>query len=76
MTQFQFETITIKTKACIYCYKSSDVTVLKSDYQRWQSGALIQHAFPEMTKDQRELLNTGIHSDCWDSMFKDDEEID
>jgi len=74
MTQFQFETITIKTRACIHCHKQSDITVLKSDFERWQSGALIQKAFPEMPLEQRELLQTGIHPECWTILFPEDED--
>ena len=51
MTQFQFETITVKTRACFHCHQPSEVKVLKSDYDRWHAGAMIQEAFPEMTLD-------------------------
>lgn len=76
MTQFQLETITVKTRACFHCHQPSEVKVLKSDYDRWHSGALIQEAFPEMPLNQRELLQTGIHPECWAKMFPKKEEDD
>lgn len=72
MTQFQFETVTIETRPCLRCKKKSEITVLKSDYELWQYGELIQKAFPEMPLDQRELLQTGIHPECWETLFPKD----
>ena len=76
MTQFQFETITVKTRACFHCHQVSEVKVLKSDYDRWHAGAMIQEAFPEMPLDQRELLQTGIHPECWTTLFPKDKNED
>ena len=36
---------------------------------RWQSGALIQNAFPNLNKDEREFLITGITPDKWVEIF-------
>ena len=41
--------------------------------QRWLGGQLIQHAFPELSADQREFLMTGITPEKWDVMFKERE---
>lgn len=35
----------------------------------WQSGTLIQNAFPTLTADQREFIKTGITPEEWDSIF-------
>lgn len=38
---------------------------------QWMDGTVIQKVFPEMTVNDRELMITGIHSECWDAMFKE-----
>jgi hypothetical protein len=39
------------------------------DFEVWQSGALIQDAFPELSADAREFIKTGISPEEWDAMF-------
>jgi hypothetical protein len=39
----------------------------------WQSGMLIQDAFPMLDAGQREFIKTGITPQEWDEMFKDEE---
>ena len=57
---------------CPFCGKMGKLTISVSEYQRIEDGALIQDALPESTKEQRELLMTGICSSC----FPDDPEED
>lgn len=38
----------------------------------WQSGTLIQDAFPMLNPDQREFIKTGITPEEWNSMFGED----
>ncbi len=40
-----------------------------NDLTFWQSGEFIQDAFPYLNANQRELIKTGIHPECWDKMF-------
>jgi hypothetical protein len=35
----------------------------------WQSGVLIQNAFPTLNADQREFIKTGITPQEWESVF-------
>jgi hypothetical protein len=43
-------------------------------YERWQSREiLIQQAFPDMSLGERELIKTGFHPACWDSLFTEEE---
>lgn len=54
-------------------------TVLTPDqYQRYlnwlQHKSLIQDALPDLSKNQREILMTGIDQDQWNDTIKDDEE--
>jgi hypothetical protein len=38
----------------------------------WKSGRLIQYAFPRMSSNDRELLITGICTECWDGELGDE----
>lgn len=37
---------------------------------------LIQDALPERDADFRELVKTGTHPECWDTMFPEEEDDD
>ena len=60
------------TKQCTVCGSRGrvfDVDAL--GFTLWQTGLEeIQDALPELTKDERELLMTGIHAHCWEQMWK------
>ena len=66
------ELITVKTKECCMCHLTSELTLIKTDYLAWQSGMLVQKAFPYLSENEIELLITGIHSKCWDKLFGKD----
>lgn len=36
---------------------------------RFASGELIQDILPAMSLEQREMIITGTHPECWDAMF-------
>lgn len=59
--------VTIKPKDCQYCGAVSltELTVVKSDFDAWRRGTLIQQAFPYLLLDERESLITGMCSTCW-----------
>lgn len=61
------------TKACMVCGKTSQLIVELEDFQMWRSGVAVQDVWPDWTPDQRELLITGTHPECWDEMFKEEE---
>lgn len=68
---------------CPICQKDQ---ILKFDKEQTEAfnaglelvrqGMLIQHAFPFLSSNERELLISGTCSKCWDEMFaqQDDEE--
>lgn len=65
----------VETSPCIRCNETSELVVDADSYTKWTVfGELIQDAFPNMTTDNRELLISGIHPACWDSMFGEEEE--
>ena len=54
---------------CYYCGEQNIILINIHDLTFWQSGEFIQDAFPYLNKDQRELVKTGIHPECWNKMF-------
>ena len=38
-------------------------------FDAWQSGKLIQDAFPTLDADEREFIKTGISPEEWEAMF-------
>ena len=66
------ETITLNTMPCRVCGGSSTMTVSASGYEAWRKGAYVQDAFPEMLADEREMLISGTHPSCWDSLWADE----
>lgn len=38
-------------------------------FQSWDSGELIQNAFPTLSPDEREFIKTGISPQEWDAIF-------
>lgn len=67
--------MTVVTK-CPMCGKVTLVDVRSADYDAWQHGKHVQDAFPYLPADEREMLITGICSECWDKMFGVVEEDD
>jgi len=62
----------VTTKPCMVCGKRSEVEITEEQH-RQLAYEHVQVVFPDWTPDQRELLITGTHGDCWDSMFSEDE---
>jgi len=56
---------------CVVCGRIHEPVVLDAEkYYRWkEDGECIQDVFPEMTKDQREILISGTCPECWDELF-------
>lgn len=57
------------TKPCVVCEQISRVFVEQDKLNRWRGGELVQKVWPEKTADERELLMTGTHPECWDKMM-------
>lgn len=58
------------TRTCPICGEDNKLVVDADAYQRWLDGELIQRAFPGLDADQRELLMTGLHGECFDIMAR------
>lgn len=62
------------TPACTVCRKTTVVMLPIEKLVKWQKGHLIQNVFPTMSPDDRELIKTGIHPECWATMFPDEDQ--
>ena len=67
------ETTSILCPKCTVCGNRTLLEVNAADYERYNAGAYIQDAFPYLSADQRELLISGTHPECWDGLFGSDE---
>ena len=67
-------TVEVNTRKCILCGKSSKVVMPENAYSAWKSGYFIQYAWPTGSDDERELLITGTHGECWNRMLPPEEE--
>jgi len=73
MNEYAHEVIGVIPPTCFVCNKGSEpIPVNKVDFQLWRSGTLIQIAFPEMPKETRELLISGVHPECWETLWSDE----
>lgn len=54
---------------CIVCNEIHFIQVREDDYQRWESGELVQRAFPYLNAADREMFISGVCGVCFDKMF-------
>ena len=62
-------TTTVETPLCSWCGSKGYLEVPTEGLARRQAGALIQDAFPEMSRPEREQIVSGTHPECWEKMF-------
>ena len=61
---------------CPLCGHVSVVKVNAPDYIDWQNGNLAQSCFSYLTPSEREILISGLCSECQDDVFGSDENED
>jgi len=60
---------------CIHCHQFRPVILDGSEYFAYfNRGIPVAQAFPTLSLDQRELLITGTHPQCWDALFADEDD--
>jgi len=59
-------------RQCPHCTKKYNIKLSVHDYTSWTDGKFTQNAFPYLDPDQREMIQTGIHPECWDAMLGPD----
>ena len=52
---------------------SREINVTRDQLERYESGALIQNAMPNVPKEEREFIMTGVTPEEWTAAFKDAE---
>ena len=55
---------------CPICQSNEDIPVDMNEWSKWQGGALIQNAMPDMPAHIREQLISGICPSCWRERFE------
>lgn len=66
----------LRMQPCMVCGETAELDVPRKAYENWLNGQNISFAFPDMSIADRELLITGTHDDCFNTLFAGDEEID
>jgi len=74
MTNITADMVEIVTEPCMVCKAHTVLMVNAAAFIAWKSGAMIQVAFPELSDEQRELIQTGTHSDCWDLVMPEEDD--
>ena len=59
---------------CIMCKKPIQVKVPYRELEAYDNGAMSQDAFKSLSKDDIELLKTGICPTCWDKMSPEEDD--
>ena len=57
-------------KMCIHCGGHTTFLGDPERLQVWRNGQLVQNVYPNLNKGDRETLISGVHSECWDKVFK------
>ena len=61
------ELIEVK-QICPLCQDVSNVVVPRDGYDSWSRGMYIRDALPGISSEDREILMTGLHPECWDEV--------
>ena len=61
---------------CPFCGKISQIVCDEDSLAKYNGGALIQDAFPEMSPFEREALISGMCYDCQTSFFNEEDDED
>ena len=54
--------------------RTMELNVKEWQIAKWENGALIQDAMPQLTLAEREFITTGITEDEWAEIFSNEEE--
>jgi hypothetical protein len=55
---------------CKYCNIDHDLDITEWQVARHNNGELTQNVYPNLNREERELLISGTCGNCWNKMFK------
>ena len=62
------------TNNCYHCGEVNEIKLDFSDYMKFYTGEyFIQEIWPNLSAENRELIQTGIHPKCWNEMFPEED---
>lgn len=64
----------IHINKCFHCNQENLIVLDFESLKLWKAGDFIQQAFSYLNVSQRELIQTGTHSECWNNMFESNDE--
>lgn len=67
-------TTLVRCPKCTMCGKRAELTLSTAGVHRYLGGMLVQLAFPELSSDDRELIVSGTHPECWDELMGEEPE--
>lgn len=53
---------------------SMEIDCSEEQLNQWKNGALIQHAMPHLSADEREFIVSGMTPEVWEKIFGDEDE--
>lgn len=59
-------------RLCPVCLEETRFELDPVRFARWRSGEYAQHVWPEWSAEERELLISGTHTPCWNSLFEEE----
>lgn len=59
----------IVTKTCQWCSQPATIEVGRAAFEKWVEGEKVQNVWPSLGADQREMLISGTHPECWELMW-------
>ena len=62
------------TRRCPVCYKTGSIMVDEKELFTYLRGEYVQNAFTSLSIPLREQIISGMHPDCWVSVFGEDRE--
>lgn len=59
---------------CPHCHKVVELPISEERLLSWDGSDYIQNHFPELSPSQREMILSGLCSECWDKLILEEDE--
>jgi hypothetical protein len=59
----------IETRRCFHCGEHGYLELPIEGIAKYEGGAFVQDAFPDLDRALREQIISGTHPECWNKMF-------